>query len=354
LAGQDRQIDAFSRAEAADYAAARRRNLLLLIAGLALTAGIAGLALRHWRAEQRVTVAHDQALEEARLELEAKVRERTAQLSQANATLELTAGELSRTNLELQKAVFEAREMARQADQANKAKSAFLANMSHEIRTPLNGIMGMAYLLLEEEQPAGQREMTSIITQSSEHLLTLINSLLDLAKIEANQLELEARPFDLRQLVAEVLSQLQPQARNKRLQLASALPHDLPVALAGDAQRLRQILLNLTGNGLKFTEQGAVTLRVECLAEDERQARLRFGVTDTGIGIAPEVQPTLFKAFTQADVSTTRKYGGTGLGLAIAKHLVELMHGRIGLESAPGKGSTFWFEVALPKAAKLN
>jgi signal transduction histidine kinase len=354
LADQNRQTDEIRRTEAAHYATARWRNLLSLAVGVALALGLVSLGLRQWREEQRLTLARTQELEAAQLDLEQKVRERTAQLSQANAALEKTAGELSRTNLELQKAVFEAREMARQADQANTAKSAFLANMSHEIRTPLNGIMGMAYLLLEEEQPAGQREMTSIITQSSEHLLTLINSLLDLAKIEANQLELETRPFDLRKLVAEVLSQLQPQARTKRLQLTSELPQELPVALAGDGQRLRQILLNLTANGLKFTEQGAVTVQVECLAQKERQARLRFRVTDTGIGIPAEVQPKLFKAFAQADVSTTRKYGGTGLGLAICKHLVELMNGRMGLNSAPGKGSTFWFEIELAKAEKAD
>ena len=350
LAGQNRQIDGIRRTEAADYAAARQRNLLLLAAGVALTAGFVCLTLRQWREEQRLAREHTRALEAGQLDLEQKIRERTAQLSATNTVLETTAGELSQANHELQKAVFEARELARQADQANAAKSAFLANMSHEIRTPLNGIMGMAYLLLEEEQPAGQREMTTIITQSSEHLLTLINSLLDLAKIEANQLALDRAPFDLRKVMAEVLAQLQPQVRSKQVRLEGVLPDTLPTTLAGDAQRLRQILLNLTSNGLKFTEKGAVTLAVECRAQDERQARLRFRITDTGIGIAPEVQPKLFKAFAQADMSTTRKYGGTGLGLAICKHLVELMHGSIGLESTPGKGSTFWFEIELPKA----
>jgi len=349
LAEQNRQIDEISRVEAVDYAAARERNLLLLAAGVALTLAIAGLALRHVRAEQRVALAHTGALEQARLELEARVRERTIELREANAALEKTAGELHEANLELQKAVFEARELAHQADQASAAKSAFLANMSHEIRTPLNGIMGMAYLLLEEAQPAGQRELTTIITQSSEHLLELVNSVLDLAKIEAHQLELEQRPFDLDQLVTEVVGQFQPQARTKRVRLELDRSSGLPARLVGDARRLRQVLLNLTGNGLKFTEQGTVTLRVECLAQDERRARLRFSVTDTGIGIDPAIQAKLFQPFTQADVSTTRKYGGTGLGLAICKHLVDLMKGTIGLESVAGKGSTFWVELELQK-----
>jgi len=351
MAREDQQISAMSRTEAVDYAASRRRNLLVLLAGLALSAGFLGLVLWQWREEQRRAQAHTQALEVAQLDLERKIRERTAQLLETNQALEATAGKLSQANLELQTAVFEARELARQADQANAAKSAFLANMSHEIRTPLNGIMGMAYLLLDEEQPVGQREMTTIITHSSEHLLNLINALLDLARIEANQLELETAPFDLPQLVTEVVQPFQPQARSKQIQLAASLAEDLPVMVVGDVQRLRQILLNLAGNGLKFTDKGSVTIRVECLAQDERQARLRFSVTDTGLGIDPAVQPKLFKAFAQADVSTTRKYGGSGLGLAICKHLVELMKGRMGLESALGKGSTFWFEIELPKAA---
>jgi len=350
LAGQDRQIDAFSRTEAVDYAAARQRNLLLLAAGVALTAGFIGLTLRQWREEQRRARENTQALEAAQLELEQRIRERTAQLSQVNAALAKTAEELSQTNQELQKTVFEARELAREADQANAAKSSFLANMSHEIRTPLNGIMGMAYLLLEEEQTPGQREMTTIITQSSEHLLTLINSLLDLAKIEANQLALDLTPFEPRKVLGEVLAQLQPQARSQQVRLEGVLPKALPATLVGDAQRLRQILLNLTSNGLKFTQKGSVTVEVECLAQDEREVWLRFNVTDTGIGIPLEVQSKLFKAFAQADVSTTRKYGGTGLGLAICKHLVELMQGTIGLESTPGKGSRFWFEIKLPTA----
>ena len=351
-AAQNRQIDEISRMEAADYATARWRNLLSLGVGVALALGMVSLGLRQWREEQRLTRVRTQALEAAQLDLEVKIRQRTTQLSQTNAALEKSAGELNQANVELQKAVFEAREMASQADHANAAKSAFLANMSHEIRTPLNGIMGMAYLLLEEEQPAGQREMTTIITQSSEHLLGLINSLLDLAKIEAEQLALDLAPFDLRQLVSEVRQQFLPEARSKQVSLEAELSEELPARLVGDAQRLRQILFNLTGNGLKFTEKGGVTLRVECLAQDEKQVRLRFSVTDTGIGIEPAVQPKLFQAFAQADASTTRKYGGTGLGLAISKHLVELMQGRINLESTPGKGSRFWFEIDLQKVAE--
>ena len=239
------------------------------------------------------------------------------------------------------------------AELANAAKSDFLANMSHEIRTPMNGILGMANLLLDSRQDPHQKEFTQYIIQSSENLLNIINDLLDLSKIEYNQMALEMAPFNLRNLVDDILGLLAPRAQAKGVELNAILPAGLPVELTGDPVRVRQILLNLLGNSIKFTEAGEVTLRVECLTTGADPVRLRFHVSDTGIGIAPEVQARLFLPFSQGDTSTTRRYGGTGLGLAICKRLVGLMNGDIGVDSQPGKGSHFWFEIDLSRQQQL-
>lgn len=278
----------------------------------------------------------DEQLKQYHLELEDQVTVRTYELTTAK--------------LQLENSVVELKQATKAAESASLAKSQFLANMSHEIRTPMHGVLGMTELLLESSLSENQQHFAATVHDSAQAMLTIINDILDFSKIEAGKMELETAPFSLIEMVIGTVELFNPTAQKKGLKLSCSLASELPEILTGDAGRLRQIVTNLVNNALKFTEQGEILIEVKQKEQLDDSVLVYVEVKDSGIGIPEDAQDLIFERFSQADGSMNRKFGGTGLGLTIVRQLVELMGGSIGVNSRPGKGSTFWFTVRLLKS----
>ena len=303
------------------------------------------LAYAHQVTEQARAV-----LEQQRTELETK----NIELSKAKEITESAMSVLEHQQAELEKKNIELARAKEAADAASKAKTEFLANISHELRTPMNGILGMSNLLATSELSADQKDYLDTLNHSAEKLLTIINDILDFTKMDSGQLSLENNPFELENVVDEVVNSFTPAFHKNQIDFLCSLPPEIPIFLSGDSKHLQQILRNLLDNAIKFTNQGHVQLEISKVGEDSSSMTLFFSVKDTGIGISEEMQATIFTPFQQVDNSDTRNYGGVGLGLAICKNLINLMHGKMGLESTVGSGSNFWFELSFQKQPDMG